>query len=280
MPTVKGLLQEATQLLTETDTARLDAEVILGFVLDRKRTWLHTWPDKKVESDRATRFRDLIERRVSGEPVAYIVGSREFWNIQLLCDHSTLIPRPETELLVERALELNLPEQAQVLDLGTGTGAIALALAGERPRWKVRGTDSSAGAIALARKNAKRLGSKNLKWFRGDWFQPLDADMRFDLILSNPPYIADQDPCLQQGDVRFEPRSALVAGVDGLDAIRRLIAIAGQWLNPKSWMLLEHGYNQASEVRSLFHSHGFNTIESFEDLAGYKRVTQARWISA
>jgi release factor glutamine methyltransferase len=271
MPTVKGLLQEAVNLIVESDSARLDAEVLLSHALDRDRAWLYTWPDKCPADERVEKFRQLVARRAAGEPVAHVVGKREFWGLQLICDNSTLIPRPDTELLVEKALELLLPDQAQVLDLGTGTGAIALALASERPKWHIRGTDSSAGAIALARANAKNLGIHNVKWFKGDWFQPLDADMRF---------IADQDPCLSEGDVRFEPRSALVSGKDGLDAIRRLVAMAGYWLNPKSWLLLEHGYNQAAEVRAQMYNSGFNSIESFEDLAGHKRATVGRWISA
>jgi release factor glutamine methyltransferase len=280
MPTVKGLLQEATERITESDTARLDAEVLLSHVLDRNRAWLYTWPDKVLVPEAADKYRGLIERRVAGEPVAHLTGVREFWGLELACDNSTLIPRPETELLVEQALQLRLPDRAQVLDLGTGTGAIALALAKERPKWQLRGTDSSAGAISLARANAKKLGVRNVKWFKGDWFQPLDADVRFDLILSNPPYIPEDDACLGEGDVRFEPRSALVSGEDGLDAILRLVAGAGYWLNPKGWMLLEHGYNQTSDVREILATNGFNSITCFEDLAGHKRATLARWVSA
>lgn len=280
MPTVKGLLQEAKEKITDSDTARLDAEVLLSHVLDRDRAWLYTWPDKKLTQESADQYRALIKRRSVGEPVAHLTGVREFWGLELECDNSTLIPRPETELLVEQALQLLLPDRAEVLDLGTGTGAIALALAKERPQWQLRGTDSSAGAIALARSNAKRLGVRNVKWLKGDWFQPLEADARFDLIVSNPPYIPVADHYLDQGDVRFEPRSALVAGEDGLDAIRRLVAGSGYWLNPKSWILLEHGYNQAGEVREILVSSGFNSIHCFEDLAGHKRATLARWISA
>lgn len=280
MPTVKGLLQEAAETITDSDTARLDAEVLLSFVLDRNRAWLYTWPDKVLTQESAERYRALIKRRSSGEPVAYLTGVREFWGLELSCDNTTLIPRPETELLVEQSLQLLLPDQAQVLDIGTGTGAIALALAKERPRWHLRGTDSSAGAIKLARANARKLGIRNVKWFKGDWFQPLDADVRFDLILSNPPYIPEGDEHLRQGDVRFEPHSALVSGEDGLDAIRRLVAGAGYWLNPKGWILLEHGYNQASDVRQILAAQGFNSISSFEDFAGHKRATLARWVSA
>lgn len=280
MPTVKGLLQEAAEKITDSDTARLDAEVLLSHVLDRNRAWLYTWPDKVLASGLADQFRALLERRSAGEPVAHLTGVREFWGLELACNNSTLIPRPETELLVEQALQLLLPDRAQVLDLGTGTGAIALALAHERPKWHLRGTDNSAGAIALARANAKKHGIRNVKWFKGDWFQPLDADVRFDLILSNPPYIAEGDALLEQGDVRFEPRSALVSGEDGLDAIRRLVASAGYWLNPKGWILLEHGYNQASDVRQILAAQGFNSIASFEDLAGHKRATLGRWVSA
>lgn len=280
MPTVKGLLQEATDQILDSDTARLDAEVLLSHVLDRNRAWLYTWPDKKIEPVLAGRYRELIARRVIGEPVAHLTGVREFWGLELACNNSTLIPRPETELLVEQALQLNLPERAQVLDLGTGTGAIALALKKERPRWHVRGTDRSAGAIALARANAKRLGITGVKWLKGDWFQPLDADVRFDLIVSNPPYIPEGDACLSEGDVRFEPSSALTAGEDGLDAVRRLVAGSGYWLNPKAWILLEHGYDQAKEVREILTSNGFNSVQCFEDLAGHQRATLARWVSA
>ncbi len=280
MPSVKGLLQEGTEQITHSDTARLDTEVLLGFALDRDRAWLYTWGEKVPDPERVAHFRELLARRVASEPVAYIVGTREFWGLPLACNASTLIPRPETELLVEQALQLALPNDAQVLDLGTGTGAIALALATERPKWHIRATDSSAGAIALAKSNASRLGIRRVKWFKGDWFQPLDADLRFDLILSNPPYIAEGDVNLTRGDVRFEPRSALVSGRDGLDAIRRLVANAGQWLNPRSYLLLEHGYKQARAVRMLMQAQGFNGIQHFEDLAGHKRATLGRWITA
>ncbi len=279
MQTVKTLLDDAERQIVDSDTPRLDAEVLLGHVMGRNRAWLYTWPEKCPDEACAQRFKELVERRALGEPIAYLTGIKEFWGLPLQCDATTLIPRPETELLVSVALELPLPEQATVLDLGTGTGAIALALAREKPRWQIHATDCVAGAIKLAKTNAKNLGVKNVSWHGGDWFQTLEADLRFDLIVSNPPYVCADDPHLELGDVRFEPRSALVAGDDGLAAIRRLASIAGQWMNSHSWLLLEHGYNQAASVSNILHSEGFSSLRYFEDLNGHRRASLGYRIS-
>ncbi|KPW31518.1 Release factor glutamine methyltransferase [Pseudomonas coronafaciens pv. atropurpurea] len=271
MTIIASLLRSAE--LPESPTARLDIELLLAAALGKPRSFLHTWPERIVSTEAALAFAGYLERRRAGEPVAYILGQQGFWKLDLEVAPHTLIPRPETEMLVEAALEL-VPAfaSAQVLDLGTGTGAIALALANERQQWKVTAVDRVPEAVALAERNRKRLHLDNAEVLDSNWFSALQ-ERQFDLIISNPPYIADADPHLAAGDVRFEPSSALVAGSDGLDDLREIIRQAPTHLNAEGWLLLEHGYDQGPAVRELLIRQGFERIQTRRDLGEHERIT-------
>ena len=273
MTIIASLLRAAQ--LPDSPTARLDAELLLAAALGKSRSYLHTWPEKIVSSESALIFADYLQRRRAGEPVAYILGQQGFWNLDLEVAPHTLIPRPDTELLVETALQLLPATPANVLDLGTGSGAIALALASERAAWQVTAVDRVLEAVALAERNRQRLALDNVTVLNSHWFSAL-ADHRFDLIISNPPYIAAGDVHLAEGDVRFEPESALVAGPDGLDDIREIVAAAPQHLNPGAWLMLEHGYDQGAPVRDLLQGAGFTQVESRKDLGAHERITLGR----
>ena len=273
MTIIASLLRAAE--LPDSPTARLDAELLLAAALGKSRSYLHTWPEKIVSSEAALTFAEYLLRRRAGEPVAYILGQQGFWNLDLEVAPHTLIPRPDTELLVETALALLPATPAKVLDLGTGSGAIALALASERAAWHVTAVDRVLEAVALAERNRQRLQLDNVNVFTSHWFSALD-DQRFDLIISNPPYIAAGDVHLAQGDVRFEPESALVAGADGLDDIRHIVAQAAKHLNAGGWLMLEHGYDQAAAVRALLVAAGFVEVASAQDLAGIERISFGR----
>ncbi|HEK1686818.1 TPA: peptide chain release factor N(5)-glutamine methyltransferase [Pseudomonas putida] len=273
MTIIASLLRNAQ--LPDSPTERLDAELLLSAALGKSRSYLHTWPERIVSSEAAQTFAAFLERRRAGEPVAYILGQQGFWKLDLEVAPHTLIPRPDTELLVETALERVSAKPARVLDLGTGSGAIALALASECPAWQVTAVDRIDEAVALAERNRARLHLMNVRVRSSHWFDAL-ADERFDLILSNPPYIAAEDPHLSEGDVRFEPSSALVAGPDGLDDLRLIIAQAPQHLLPGGWLLLEHGYDQAAAVRDLLVGSGFIEVGSRRDLGGHERISLGR----
>lgn len=274
MATIQSLLDSAD--LPASPTARLDAELLLAAVLGKPRSYLRTWPEHEPGAEQLAAFAALLERRRMGEPVAYILGHQGFWSLDLEVAPHTLIPRPDTELLVETALQLAPATPLRVLDLGTGTGAIALALASERGGWQVTGVDRIAEAVELAERNRQRLQLGNAEFRQSSWFDGL-AGERFDLILSNPPYIAADDRHLGEGDVRFEPLSALVAGVDGLDDIRQIIAQAPQHLKAGGWLLLEHGYDQAEAVRGLLAAAGFTAVDSRRDLGGHERISLGQW---
>ena len=274
MTIIASLLRNAE--LPDSPTARLDAELLLAAALGKPRSFLHTWPERIVSSEAAQAFDGYLQRRRTGEPVAYILGLQGFWNIDLEVAPHTLIPRPETEMLVETALEL-LPGAIahRLLDLGTGTGAIALSLAKDRPQWTLTAVDRVEDAVELAERNRQRLHLDNARVLQSHWFSAVDGQ-RFDLILSNPPYIAASDPHLVEGDVRFEPSSALVSGDDGLDDLRLIVSQAPAHLEAGGWLLLEHGYDQGPAVRELLNRHGFEQIQTRRDLGDHERITFAR----
>jgi release factor glutamine methyltransferase len=278
--TIAALLESQTQqLAAASDSARVDVEVLLGCVLQKNRTWLYTWPEYELNQQQQQQLQSLINRRLQGEPVAYLTGQREFWSLTLLVSPDTLIPRPDTELLVEVALELLADrdqETLNILDLGTGSGAIALAIASEQPQWQVVGLDRIAAAVALAQRNQTQLQIPNASFLESDWFDALDKQ-RFELIVSNPPYIEPQDPHLALGDVRYEPRSALVAEDAGLSDIQQIIAQAPDYLTEEGWLLFEHGYQQGEAVRNLFTERGFVCVQTRCDLAGHERATLGQW---
>jgi len=276
--TLDALLFKATERLTRagSPSARLDAEVLLGLVMGRDRTWLYTWGDKPCLTWQHARFDALVAARAQGFPVAYLTGEREFWGLPIATSSETLIPRPDTETLVEAALCRASEAGGRLLDIGTGTGAIALAFASERPHWQVAGADLLPGAVALAKRNADRLGLGHVSFLQSDWFSafaPPHATRAFDIIVSNPPYMAADDPHLQQGDVRFEPASALVAEADGMADLLYLIATATSYLADAGWLMLEHGYGQAAALRDAMRQAGYQNVESLRDLAGHERVT-------
>lgn len=255
---------------------RTDAEWLLLHVLGRPRSWLFAHATDLVDHTLVARYTDLLARRAQGEPVAYILGQRGFWTLDLAVSPDTLIPRPETELLVELALaRLSIGQPLRIADLGTGSGAIALALAKERPQAQVVATDASQAALAVARQNAARNGVDNVAFRLGSWLQPL-AGERFDLIASNPPYIAEGDPHLAQGDLRFEPGMALSSGPDGLDAIRTIVQDAPQHLSSGGWLLLEHGLAQGPAIAALLVGAGFESVATAQDLEQRDRVTLGR----
>lgn len=263
--------------LADTDPAR-DAEVLLARVLECDRSWLYAWPEHPLAAAALDRFEALVTRRAAGVPVAYLTGRREFWSLDLEVTPDTLIPRPETELLVEWALDCRpaLPP-ARVLELGTGSGAIALALRRERPHWPITATDRSHAALVVAGRNAARLALP-VQLLVSDWWAAMDPAARFDLILSNPPYVAATDPHLGRGDLRHEPRSALAAGPLGLDDLSRIIGGARQHLAPGSWLLLEHGAAQGAAVRGLLHAAGLVAVSTRCDLGGRERVSGGRQV--
>jgi release factor glutamine methyltransferase len=272
--TVQSLLRAPDARDPALDAA--DAELLLAHALGRSRSWLYAHRDDPVDPADAERFRALLARRAAGEPVAYLTGRRGFWSFDLRVTPDTLIPRPETELLVELALA-RIPSDAQsprLADLGTGSGAIALALAHERPRARVVAVDLSPGALEVARANAAELGLANVEFRQGDWLAPL-AGERFDLIASNPPYIAEGDPHLD--DLRHEPAPALSSGPDGLDAIRTIAREAPAHLVPGGWLLLEHGWDQGEAVRGILVAAGFTDVMTDRDLEDRDRVTSGRW---
>ncbi len=274
--TLAELLRRAAERLSPAcPTARLDAEVLAAHVLGLNRAGLIAAHARALDDDTQRHLELLVQRRERGEPVAYITGRREFWSLPFAVTPAVLIPRPETELLVERALaRLPAGTEAAVVDLGTGSGAIALAIARERPRARVVATDASPEALELARANAAALAIDNIGFFRGEWLAPLTG-ITFDIIVSNPPYIRNDDPHLQQGDVRFEPRAALASGSDGLDAIRIIVRDARAHLNPGGWLLLEHGHDQAAAIEQLLDRAGYIDIRGYTDLAGHRRVIEA-----
>lgn len=274
-PDVRQLLELSRARLAQSDSPELDAQLLLAKALDKPRSWLYAWPEYVLTDTQLTAFQRLLVARERGEPIAYLLGQRDFWKFQLQVTPSVLIPRPDTELLVEAALELVESEVAVIADLGTGSGAIALALASERPRWQVYATELSPDALAVAEHNRADLGLANVTLLLGSWCQPLPAQT-FDLIISNPPYIAEDDPHLLTGDVRFEPRSALVAPERGLADLHTIARQAAERLAKQGWLLLEHGWQQGERVRNLLQQAGYTAIETRLDQGGRERMTLGR----
>lgn len=275
--TLGDALQTAVATLTSSSrTARLDAEVLLMYVTGLTRAELVTRAGQSLTATQAQQWRALLERRLAGEPIAYLTGEREFWSLSLRATPAALIPRPETEQLVEKALA-HIPPQAcwNIADLGTGSGAIALAIAHERPRCRIHACDDSAAALDVARANAARLNIANIEFSHGDWLAPL-AHRTFEMVVSNPPYVRADDPHLNAGDVYFEPHTALIGGADGLDAIRVIAKQAFARLMPGGFLLLEHGHDQAATVADVLTAAGFCEILHHRDLAGHDRVTECR----
>lgn len=280
-------LQQARQQLVAgaddehaASSAALDARLILAHALQQSYTYLYTWGDRLLTADQLQQADGLLRQRLQGQPLAYIVGEREFWSLPLQVSPATLIPRADTETLIEWVLDLaaeqQIPARGSALDLGTGTGAIALAIATEFPDWQVTGADFQPEAVTLAGTNQQRLGLNNARIIRSDWYQAV-ADETFDLIVSNPPYIDGDDPHLHQGDVRFEPTSALVAEDAGMADLAHIIAQAPAHLNAGGWLLLEHGYQQADAVCELLTQRGFTQVDNRNDLGGNPRISGGCW---
>lgn len=272
MPQPKISIEQALVQAAIKLGSRLEADLLACHVLGCKRSWLYAHGDQRMDANAQSDFNDLIEQRLEGRPVAYLLGEREFYGRRFMVDERVLIPRPETELLVELALDLPLPANARVCDIGTGSGCIALTLAAERPDWQIVALDKSAAALEAAEENRTRMKLENVKLKRSDLLKS-SGTKKFDLVVSNPPYIAQADEHLNRGDLRFEPRTALAAGVDGLDLIRKLVEQAPGRLHDDGWLLLEHGYDQASTVRKLLEKAHFKQVRSWRDLANIERVT-------
>lgn len=272
-------LKQAVGRLAASDSPKRDAEILLGHVTGRSRTYILAFGETLLDEQTLAQLDALLIRREKGEPVAYLVGEREFWSLPLSVSPATLIPRPDTECLVEQALLRLNAQPARVLDLGTGTGAIALAIASERPDCDVIGVDLQPDAVALSRYNASKLAINNAQFLQGSWFTPVNGQ-RFAVIVSNPPYIDAADPHLAQGDVRFEPASALIADNNGLADIELIVEQAPRYLEPLGWLLLEHGWEQGEAVRNILLGVGFNAVETIRDYGDNDRVTLGQWSGA
>jgi release factor glutamine methyltransferase len=285
MNELSAILKTSQQALIEglsisADEAAVDVRFLLQQALNINHAWLISHAHDKLTDELTDSFNALFQRRLAGEPMAYILGRREFYGLALRTTSSTLIPRPDTETLVEAALaKIPLDKDFSILDLGTGTGAIALAIASQRPLAKITAVDFSHEALQVAKENGASLKLNQVEFIESSWFSAFtgDANKTFDVIVSNPPYISENDVHLSQGDLRFEPISALASGVDGLDDIRIIIKQAPQYLNQGGWLMLEHGYDQAAAVASLLSERGFTQVSHALDLAGIQRVTMGCW---
>lgn len=274
MPTIKTLLSKATNTLTShSDSPLLDAEVLLGFVLGKPRTYLRAWCDNALTDQQIAAFNSLVQQREQGTPIAYLTGTREFWSRDFTVTTDVLIPRPDTELLIELSLELIPKNQAvKLIDLGTGSGVIAVTLAAERPNAQVIAVDASLAALNVAKHNAQQHQLTNIEFYQSEWFANVPEE-QFDLVISNPPYIDPDDEHLQQGDVRFEPKTALIADNQGLSDIEIIADKACGYLKSAGHLFIEHGYNQAAQVQAIFNALGYDKVQSYRDLSGQPRVT-------
>lgn len=275
MTTIQNCLTLAADCLASvSDSPHLDAEILLAFVLKKNRSYLRAWNDRKIDESMVIYFESLLSQRLDGVPIAYLIGTREFWSRDFVVSPDVLIPRPDTELLIELCLaQIPVNQQAfNILDLGTGSGAIAVTLAAERPAAKIIAVDLSAAALAIAQKNAFQHNCKNIEFILSDWFSAVPK-MEFDLIISNPPYIPTNDEHLMQGDVRFEPKSALIAAENGLSDIKVIAVEAKNYLKPHGQLWFEHGYNQAEAVQRILKSLHYKNVQTYHDLSGMERVT-------
>ena len=274
---IQQALQQASQNLADSSpTARLDAQVLLTHILQCNTAHLLAWPEKKLNEEQVTGYQQLIHQRQQGLPVAHLTGLREFWSLNFSVNDSTLIPRPETETLIEFILDkFSNREKIKLLDMGTGTGAIAITIASEKPGWKIFASELSADALKLARDNSNTHQTNNISFVQSNWFNNIKHN-DFDIIVSNPPYIANDDPHLLAGDVRFEPQSALSAGATGMDDIEHLCRHAKNHLKKNAWLIIEHGYNQKQLVSDCFAKNGFTQIEQKQDLSGHIRMTAGK----
>ena len=274
---IANLIIQGQQLLaTSSDSAKLDVEILLSLVLKKARSYLFTWPEKKLSDEQLLEFIHLLSRRAEGEPIAYITGEKEFWSLPFAVSKATLIPRPDTETLVELVLDLyHNDESITCLDLGTGTGAIALALASEKSTWKIDATDFNVEAVKLAQYNAKNFNLTHVNIYQSDWFEEISKNKKFDIIVSNPPYIDEDDINLSQGDVRFEPKTALVATEQGLADIKHIADKARCFLHTGGKLFFEHGFEQGQAVRTILTGLGYKNAQTRQDLNGHDRISWA-----
>lgn len=269
-------LKSASQTLTDSESPKRDAEILLSFVTQKTRTFLMAFSETLLTDDELIALSECLERRKNGEPIAYIIGEKEFWSLKFNVSNATLIPRPDTEKLVELSLEYLPKVPCEVLDLGTGTGAIVIAMATERQDCLFTAVEKNKDALILAQQNAAQIGVNNVYFLHGDWYKPI-KNRKFSMIVSNPPYIESTDIHLSQGDVRYEPRSALVSGEDGLSDIKLIVQGATKHLIQYGWLLIEHGWKQGEAVQTIFKQNGFQLVETFTDYSGNDRVTLGRW---
>ncbi|MEN9596516.1 MAG: peptide chain release factor N(5)-glutamine methyltransferase [Pseudomonadota bacterium] len=275
MVSIQNILDSATNLLlTISDSPRLDAEVLLAFILEKNRSYLRAWNDKNLDETLILKFETLLSQRLKGVPIAYLTGKREFWSRDFYVSTEVLIPRPDTEILIEHCLaQIPIDLPFKILDLGTGSGAIAVTLAAERSNTQIIAVDKSAAALEIAKKNANQHDCENIAFILSDWFSCVPK-MEFDLIVSNPPYIPFNDKHLTQGDVRFEPKSALISAENGLSDIKKIATEAQNYLKQNGQLWFEHGYNQAESVQEILMHLDYSSVQTFADLAGQSRVTR------
>lgn len=281
MQRIKAVLSEATRLLAgSSDSAALDAEILLCLTLGKERSHLRAWPDKELQPEHTARFWSLIQERQKGTPIAYITGKREFWSRDFHVTPDVLIPRPDTELLIELSLKLIPADKPiKIIDLGTGSGIIAITLAAERPHAQVSATDLCLAALRIARLNSTKHGTTNIQFYQSNWLTNV-PNAKFNLIVSNPPYIAEDDSHLTQGDIRFEPQTALCAGEQGLSDIKIIADTARNHLEPSGYLLIEHGYDQQHQVQTIFKELHYDNVQTVTDLSGQPRVTYGQWNTA
>ena len=278
MPCIKSLLKESTSLLEiSSDSASLDAEILLCQILKKERSFLRAWPDIELQSKQTNQFWSLIKQRQQGTPIAYITGNKEFWSRDFHVNPDVLIPRPDTELIIELSLKL-IPDNKsiKVIDLGTGSGIIAITLAAERLQADISATDLCLAALSIAKLNARKHDINNIKFYQSNWFANVPP-IKFNLIITNPPYIAEDDVHLTQGDIRFEPRSALCSGKQGLNDIIIIADTARNFLEPGGHLLIEHGYDQQHSAQSILKDYHYDFVQTATDLSGQPRVTYGQW---